>query len=265
MKQRTLLLLAVSNTLLLGLFTLPARAEVCETAKAAPYFYIGEGAYQTRPGDRICLVTDVSQPILLPTELQFRAPASAESFGFVAGSASTMLGRDDAAGTSLWQVKFDDTYSLWKDRVASLGASYTTRVELYPDVFSDPMEFSAAFSIPILAPYVAQRVSFDRNSKQVIASYRYEGRTSVTSVFSASLVTFYWKPRPGGVITLARRIVKATTAPGKRRFHVAFPRKLIDRKCEDRRECFLFATGQSWASNQSSAFGHDIERRVRVK
>jgi len=195
---------------------------------------------------KICLVTDTSQPLVPPTNLQFKVTSEATSFG-ITGFPSNLIEQGPPDGVSLWQSTLN----------ASMARTDSLLV-LRALAGGPHVESEGVFSASVLAPTANPSTVIRRSKKRVVAIYRYEGRTTVKGMITVALNAFDTDD-----FILLHRGTTMTTGPGPQVLKVALPQSLINRKCKTHPHCSVIATGRTWSGEISVDGG--TSDRLRVK
>lgn len=202
---------------------------------------IGAGsaqAEQCSPDGKICLVTDVSQPLVPPTKLEFRVASEARYFSVSDPSQNFSRPGPGFLLTDFGLVEQGPPggMSRWAGELAPTNADYTFGIEA---VASGPTTMDqisrATFSLPTLGSVSNLWTRVVRKGKKFVGEIHYEGRTSITN-----RVRFTLGLNPDVAGYTLKWLGKLVTRPtGQQVIRIVFSRADVMQRCEPYRYCKL--------------------------
>lgn len=218
-------------------------------------------AEQCSPDGKICLVTDTSQPVVLPSQLEFRVASEANFFDIEDSTAQdvgygssrpflivrsvTLVEQGPLGGTSRWVVDLAPTVGDYTYTVKAKAAGPTTLDEVG--------EFG--FLLPTLAPASNLETRMYRKGKWFVAEAGFEARKPVvTGVLLGLCVT---QDLTECLVT-KKRVRTLSPSPGRQVSRVLFPRKRARKLCREESFCKVGVVVTQYVSGADPATGRQL-------
>ena len=203
-------------------------------------------AEQCSPDGKICLVTDVSQPLVTPTTLQFRVTSEANAFGAFRPSAMDghLVEQGAPGGMSLWEISL-------------LPVPTDATIDL--ETNATGLDTEASFSVSVLATAANLTTTIRRQGKWFVARTSYDGRGPVTAdiVFAIESIKHLKSGgEPVGVFKKRRRV--EATLPGHQEFIQKIPVNAVKQTCRKRTQCQLSSFANLSVATPDPSDGKDI-------
>lgn len=210
---------------------LAAVASLVPVASAA-----AEQCVPSQSGKRsICMVTDISQPIPPATGLRFRVPAGASN---VEPTYARLIEAGPPGGTDTYEAELIPPLA---DQAEEIQIAARVKEPCQPVPESPPYcpeeALAASFVFQALAPAAHPRLTISHSGRGVVATYSFDARTEITAELELTLHTF----RKKEALPLLHRHLTRTVGPGAQAIRLVLPRRLVARKCRQRK-CSVLVT-----------------------
>lgn len=217
-------------------------------------------AEQCSPDGKVCLVTDISQPVVMPTQLEFRVASEAQYFNVTEPIGN--YGRLTGAGFFIRSLVLVEQgppggMSRWVADLGPTGEDYTFTVEAIASGPTTSDEIGRlGFPLLTLGSVNNLQTKIIRTKKRFVAIVSYEGRTTIKNEFELSLGA----REKGELVSNPKTKRKVVTLPaGNHVIKLVINRKAIRRLCRKYNWC-----GLSMSVNQSYPYYDPVRGRERA-